>query len=80
MLDEPTIGEIVRDIQADVRLLVEANAKTVSKEVYDLEKADVIRRLTVLEEKDKERKRLVASAFVLPLLVLLVAYALGVRA
>lgn len=80
MLDEPTIGEIVRDIQADVRLLVEANAKTVSKEVYDLEKADVIRRLTVLEEKDRERKRLVASAFVLPLLVLLVAYALGVRA
>lgn len=80
MLDEPTIGEIVRDIQADVRLLVEANAKTVSREVYDLEKAEMNRRITALEEKDKERKRLVASAFVLPLLVILVAYALGVRA
>lgn len=80
MLDEPTIGEIVRDIQADVRLLVEANAKTVSREVYDLEKAEMNRRITALEAKDEQRKRLIVSAFVLPLLVLLVAYALGVRA
>jgi hypothetical protein len=80
MLDEPTIGEIVRDIQQDVRKLVEDQQKNVTREVYDLHREAQDRRLTALEEKDKERKRLVASAFVLPLLVLLVAYALGVRA
>lgn len=80
MLDEPTIGEIVRDIQQDVRKLVEDQQKYVTREVYDLHRDAQERRVAALEEKDKDRKRLIASAFVLPLLVILVAYALGVRA
>ena len=79
-MDEPTIGEIIRDIQADVRLLVQAQDKTVSKEAYDLQQKETDRRITALEEGRKETKRMLASAFVLPLLVILVAYALGVRA
>lgn len=80
MLDEPTIGEIVRDIQQDVRKLVDDQQKYVTREVYDLQREAQERRLAALEEQDKDRKRLIASAFVLPLLVVLVAYALGVRA
>lgn len=92
-MEEPTMAEIVRDIQAslsalasDVSALRESQDRYVSRELYDLHREndrlarDTDRkRLDALEERDKSRVRMLYSAGVLPLLVLLLAYALGVR-
>lgn len=87
------MAEIVRDIQAslsslaqDVSALREAQDRYVSRELYDLHREHDARqrdtdqkRVEVLEERDKSRVRMLYSAGVLPLLVLLLAYALGVK-
>ena len=78
-MDEPTLGEIIRDIQANVQTLLDNQDKYVTKELYLLEQAATKKRLDDLEEKDKARVRMLASTLVLPLLVILLAYAMGVR-
>lgn len=85
--------EIIRDIQAslsslaqDVSALREAQDRYVSRELYDLHRQHDAqqrdtdqKRVDALEERDKSRVRMLYSAGVLPLLVLLLAYALGVK-
>jgi hypothetical protein len=92
-MEEPTMAEIVRDIQAslssladDVAALRHAQDRYVSRELYDLHREHDARqreadhkRVEALEERDKSRVRMLYSAGVLPLLVVLLAYALGVR-
>lgn len=85
--------EIIRDIQAslsslaqDVSALREAQDRYVSRELYDFHRQHDAqqrdtdqKRVDALEERDKSRVRMLYSAGVLPLLVLLLAYALGVK-
>lgn len=79
-MDEPTIPELIRDLQQgmdtvastvqDIRSTMQAYQ---TKEVADARHEAVDRRLTALEESRKATARLVASAFVLPLLVALLS-------
>lgn len=78
-LGEPALGEIIRDIQAEVRAIRHDQALYVTKEISELKMAEHEKRLTALEEGRKATQRMVASSFVLPLLVILVAYAMGLR-
>jgi hypothetical protein len=78
-IDEPTLGELLRDVQSDVRAIRDAQTSYLTKEMYDVREKALERRVTALEESRQTWVRLIVSAFALPLLVLLVAFALGVK-
>ncbi|MFI8294043.1 hypothetical protein ACIGBL_33395 [Streptomyces sp. NPDC085614] len=78
-LGEPLLGEIIRDIQAEVRAMRQDQGLYVTKEISELKMAEHEKRIAALEEGRRTTQRMVASSFVLPLLVLLVAYAMGLR-
>lgn len=78
-LEEPTLGEIIRDLQGDLQRLNENLAGLVTKAEYDAHVKDVDKRLTGLEEGRKRMANLALSGFVGPFLVVLVAYVLGMK-
>ena len=78
-IDEPTLGELLRDVQSDVRAIRDAQTSYLTKEMYDVREKALERRVTALEESRQTWVRLVASALALPLLVILIAYAMGVK-
>lgn len=85
-MEEPSTAEIIRDIQADVRYLVSRQDLFVTQEqrasdqkVAELQHEALKGRVMELEEDKKSVRRMVLSAFVLPLVVILVAYILGVK-
>lgn len=78
-IDEPTLGELLRDVQADVRAIRDSQVSYLTKELYDVREKALERRVTALEESRQTWVRLIVSAFALPLLVLLVAFLLGVK-
>lgn len=85
-MEEPTMAERIRDIHAALEIVVADLAdlkrdreKYVTRELYDLHRENDRRRIAELEERDKSRVRMLYSAGVLPLLVLVMAYALGVK-
>ena len=78
-LEEPSTSEIIRDIQAEVQAIRAGQDAFVVRELHEAELVRVKERLTALEQKDRERVRNVVTLFVFPLLVVLVAYAMGVR-
>lgn len=78
-IDEPTLGELLRDVQSDVRAIRDAQTSYLTKEMFDVREKALERRVTALEESRQTWVRLVASAFALPLLIVLVAYAMGVK-
>ncbi|MFC8583470.1 hypothetical protein ACFUGD_02670 [Streptomyces sp. NPDC057217] len=78
-IDEPTLGELLRDVQSDVRAIRDAQNNYLTKEIYDAKQEALVRRVAALEESKQTWVRLVVSAFALPLLVVLVAFAMGVR-
>ncbi|MFD3535226.1 hypothetical protein [Streptomyces sp. NPDC058664] len=78
-IDEPTLGELLRDVQSDVRAIRDAQNSYLTKEIYDAKQEALVRRVAALEESRQTWVRLVASALVLPLLVLLAAYIMGVK-
>jgi anti-sigma factor RsiW len=78
-IDEPTFGELLRDVQSDVRAIRDAQTSYLTKEMYDVREKALERRVTALEESRQTWVRLIVSAFALPLLVVLAAVALGVR-
>ena len=78
-IDEPTLGELLRDVQSDVRAIRDAQTSYLTKEMFDVREKALERRVAALEESRQTWVRLIVSAFALPLLVLLVAFALGVK-
>jgi hypothetical protein len=78
-IDEPTLGELLRDVQSDVRAIRDAQTSYLTKEIYDAKQEALVRRVAALEESRQTWVRLVVSAFVLPVLVLLAAVALGLK-
>lgn len=78
-IDEPTFGELLRDVQSDVRAIRDAQVSYLTKEMYDVREKALERRVTALEESRQTWVRLIVSAFALPLLVMLAAVAMGVR-
>ncbi|MHA4774748.1 hypothetical protein L1085_009620 [Streptomyces sp. MSC1_001] len=78
-IDEPTLGELLRDVQSDVRAIRDAQTSYLTKEIYDAKQEALVRRVAALEESRQTWVRLVVSAFVLPVLVLLAAFALGLK-
>ncbi|MZE53803.1 hypothetical protein GTY86_35630 [Streptomyces sp. SID5770] len=78
-IDEPTLGELLRDVQSDVRAIRDAQNNYLTKEIYDAKQEALVSRVAALEESKQTWVRLVVSAFALPLLVVLVAFAMGVR-
>lgn len=78
-IDEPTLGELLRDVQSDVRAIRDAQVSYLTKEMFDVREKALERRVAALEESRQTWVRLIVSAFALPLLVLLVAFALGVK-
>lgn len=86
MMDEPSMSEIIRDIQANVQALIDSQDRYITRERYEadlrlaeLQQGEVVKRVAALEERDKSRIRMLMSVLVLPLLVILLAYAMGVR-
>lgn len=78
-LEEPSTSEIIRDIQSEVQAIRAAQDAFVVRALHDAELVRVKERLSALENRNAESKRMWVSAFALPLLVVLVAYLLGVR-
>lgn len=92
-MDEPTVWEVLRSIQADVRrlirdqeLYVTQEQRASDKEVMDLRMAALTKdqeedraRIGSLEEDKTQTRRIVLSAFLLPILVLVGAWVLGVK-
>jgi hypothetical protein len=78
-IDEPTLGELLRDVQSDVRAIRDAQTSYLTKEIYDAKQEALVRRVAALEESRQTWVRLIVSAFVLPVLVLLAAFALGLK-
>jgi len=73
-LEEPSISELVRDLQADIRHLIALQEKLVSRETFEAHKVLTERRLNELEESRKHNARLAVSGVVLPILVALVMF------
>lgn len=73
-LEEPSLSELIRDLQADVRQLLAIQERLVSRETFDAHKELVEKRLTALEEGRKAAMRLAVSGVILPILVALVVY------
>ena len=73
------MGEIIRDIQGDLRRLADGQDKLVTKAEFDAHVKDAEKRLGVLEGRAQRMTQLALSGFVAPFLVILVAYALGMR-
>lgn len=78
-IDEPTLGELLRDVQSDVRAVLDTQTSFLTKEMFDVREKALERRVAALEESRQTWVRLIVSAFALPLLVLLVAFVLGVK-
>lgn len=78
-LDEPTVGELIRDIQGDLRRLADGQDKLVTKAEFDSHVKDAEKRLGALEARAAKMVQWAVSGVVAPLLVILVAYALGMR-
>jgi hypothetical protein len=78
-IDEPTLGELLRDVQSDVRAIRDAQTSYLTKEIYDAKQEALVRRVAALEESRQTWVRLIVSAFVLPVLVLLAAVTLGLK-
>ena len=68
-MDEPTIPELIRDVQASLVRIEFALTTFVTREVYDLRQAGLEKRVTDLEEKSRSTGRLVWSALILPVTV-----------
>lgn len=80
-MQEPTEWEILRNLQRDVRLLVEADERKVSREVYDLHReaqartdAEQEKRVKALEDGWGAVKRWAATTVLGPLLVAALVY------
>lgn len=73
-MDEPTIPELIRDVQASLVRIESALVTYVTKEVHDLRQAALEKRVADLEERDKSKGRLLWSALVLPVTVGIVLF------
>lgn len=80
-MEEPTQWEILRNLQRDVRLLVEANERTVSRELYAAHREAQARhdalqdeRVKALEDGWAAVKRWAATTVLGPLLVAAIVY------
>lgn len=78
-LDEPTLGELFRDMQADLRRLADGQDKLVTKAEFEAHVKDAEKRLGALEARAQRLANWAVSGFVAPLVVILVAYGLGMR-
>ena len=73
-MDEPTIPELIRDVQASLIRIESALVTYVTKEVHDLRHEALVQRVSDLEERDKSKGRLLWSALVLPVTVGIVLF------
>ena len=92
-MDEPTVWETLRAIQAVLARMEGAQALYVTQEqresdkrIASLELANLAKdqaedraRITALEDDKVQTRRIVLSAFILPILILVGAWALGVK-
>lgn len=80
-LEDPSAAELIRDLQQDFRGMAEdireikdGQVAFVTRELNDLRHAALERRVGVLEDRDANRFRILATAFVFPILVGLVVW------
>lgn len=92
-MEEPTVWEALRAIQAALARMEAAQALYVTQEqresdkrIASLEMANLVKdcaedraRITALEDDKVQTRRIVLSAFLLPILVLVGAWLLGVK-
>lgn len=92
-MEEPTVWETLRSIQSVLTRMEQAQALYVTQEqreadkaIHDLTIASLVKdqeedrsRITALEDDKAHLRRIVLSAFLLPILVLVGAWALGVK-
>jgi len=78
-LEEPSASEIIRDIQAEVRLIREGQDGLVARAEYESDMREVKNRLTAIENARDAWKQRFLSLFLFPLLVGLVLALMGVR-
>lgn len=92
-MEEPTVWEALRSIQAGVSRMEQAQALYVTQEqresdkrIHALEMANLTKdqnedraRITALEDDKVQTRRIVLSAFILPVLILVGAWVLGVK-
>ncbi len=75
-LEEPSLSELIRDLQSDVRQLIAVQDRLVTREAFDAYRALTDKRITDLEERRKTAVGLAWSGAILPILVALVVYLL----
>ena len=75
-MDEPTIPELIRDVQASLVRIENTLVTYVTREVHDLKHEALVQRVADLEERDRSKGRLLWSALVLPVTVGLILYLL----
>lgn len=92
-MEEPTVWEGLRSIQAALTRMEQAQALYVTQEqresdkrIHSLEMANLAKdqaedraRITALEDDKVQTRRIVLSAFILPVLILVGAWVLGVK-
>lgn len=75
-MDEPTIPELIRDVQASLVRIENTLVTYVTREVHDLKHEALVKRVADLEERDRSKGRLLWSALILPVTVGLILYLL----
>lgn len=75
-MDEPTIPELIRDVQASLVRIENTLVTYVTREVHDLKHEALVQRVADLEERDRSKGRLLWSALILPVTVGLILYLL----
>lgn len=78
-LEEPTLGEIIRDLQGNLGRLSDNLNQLVTRAEFEAHAKDAEKRLSALEGRAQRMAQFAISGFVGPLLVIIVAYALGMR-
>jgi hypothetical protein len=73
-IDEPTISELLRDVQSDVRRILDQQQTFVTKELNDRLHEEHRTRLTALEDSKRQTVRIALSSFLLPVLVALLIW------
>ena len=73
-MDEPTIPELIRDVQASLVRIENTLVTYVTREVHDLKHEALVQRVADLEERDRSKGRLLWSALILPVTVGLILY------
>lgn len=73
-MEEPTIPELIRDVQASLVRIENTLVTYVTREVHDLKHEALVKRVADLEERDRSKGRLLWSALILPVTVGIVLF------